>query len=225
VKDTGKGAVGRSKECQPLHDRLSPLNHNTLDSVLLEKSEDLLRDIMGGVGRGRAGSDSNPDDNGAETALLLLSGRTVCCRVNSRPLDSVRLDDVENLGTNSVPDLVQRGTKDSVDRLDGYLAESANGLGEWCGESVGMVHEFRAATVPSNAVIIACSFIGVGTMLGNNGCLTGEVTGGGGAGQGGRARALVLQALEAGALKSEQGRLWTEGGKSDIDAEGSKRTH
>ena len=44
-------------------------------------------------------------------------------------------------------------------------------------------------------------------------------------GMGGRARTPVWQALEAGALKSEQGRRWTEGGKSNIDAEDSKRTH
>jgi len=31
-------------------------------------------------------------------------------------------------------------------------------------------------------------------------------------------------ALGAGALESPQGRSWTESGKSDIDAEGSRRT-
>jgi len=84
--------------------------------VILEKSEDLLGDIVGGVGRGRAGLDANPDDDGSH--------------VNRRPLDSVCLDDVANPGTDNVPDLVQRGIKNSVGRLDGDLAESANRLGE-----------------------------------------------------------------------------------------------
>lgn len=35
---------------------------------------------------------------------------------------------------------------------------------------------------------------------------------------GGRAVGHVLQAMESGALKSEQGRLWKEGGKSDMSA-------
>jgi hypothetical protein len=104
--------------CQPLRDRLSPFYYNTLDFVLPQKSKDLLRDIVGGVGGGRTGQDANPDNDRTETPLLLLSRRTVCeeaGRVNGRPLDLLRLDDVANMGTDSTPDLVQRGTEDSAE--------------------------------------------------------------------------------------------------------------
>lgn len=135
--------VGRSKEWgtgQPLHDRLSPLDHDPGDFVLLEESEDHKRDVVGGVGRGRAGPDADSDHHRAEAALLLLSGRTVCVEaggVDRRILDTVRLDDIADLGTDSTPNGVEWSVKDAMDRLDGNLAESAGGLGEWCGSQNG----------------------------------------------------------------------------------------
>ena len=86
----------------------------------------------------------------------------------------MRLDDVANLGTDSVPDLVQRGIEDSAERLDGDMGESAGRLGEWCSEIVGTVHELREVVIPSDAVVIGYPFVGVGTVLGNNGRLGGN---------------------------------------------------
>jgi len=73
---------------QPLHNCLSPFYHNTLDFVLLEKSEDQLRDMVGGVGRGRAGLDANPDHDGAKTAVLLISGRTMCVKKRAMSIEA-----------------------------------------------------------------------------------------------------------------------------------------
>ena len=105
----GISGVSRPKEwgpSQPLYNRLSPFYHNTLNFVLLEKSEDQLRYIMSSFGRGRARPDANPDHDGAETAVVLVSGRTMCVEtrwVDTRPLDLVCVDDVANLGTDSIP--------------------------------------------------------------------------------------------------------------------------
>ena len=103
--------------CQPLRDRLSPFYYNTLDFVLLQKRKDLLRDIVGGVGGGRTGHDTNPDNDRTKNPVLLLSRRTVRVetdRVNGQPLDVLCLDDFANMGTDSTPDLAQRGTEDSA---------------------------------------------------------------------------------------------------------------
>lgn len=103
--------------CEPLRDRLSPFHHHALDFVLLQKSKDLLRDIVGSVGGSRTGLDSNPENDRSETPLLFLSRWTVCekaGRVNGGPLDLPCLDDVANLGTDNVPDLVQRSIEDST---------------------------------------------------------------------------------------------------------------
>ena len=58
---------------QPLDDPLVPLYFNVLDSILLQKSKDALRDLVGGVGGGRAGIDGNPNHNGTKRLLSVLS--------------------------------------------------------------------------------------------------------------------------------------------------------
>ena len=126
--------------CQPLRDRLAPFHHNALDSVLQQKRQDLLGDIVGGIGGGgRTRNDADPDDDGTETPPCLLSRRSMgeeASRVNGRPVDLSSLDYVTNLGTDSVPEAIQRGVEDSADRLDGDMGVSADGLGEGRSEEV-----------------------------------------------------------------------------------------
>jgi len=77
---------------------------------------------VGGIGGGRIGKDADPDDDRTETPLRLLSRRSVseeAGRVDGRIVDIVCLDQVTDLGTDSVPDTIQRGIEDSAERLDG----------------------------------------------------------------------------------------------------------
>jgi hypothetical protein len=119
--------------CQPLRDRLAPFHNSILDSVIQQERKDLLGDIVGSIGGGRTGNNADPDDDGTETPLRLLSRRCVgeeASRVNGRPVDLAGLDQVKNLGTDSVPDTIQRSVEDSVERLDGDMGISAGGPGE-----------------------------------------------------------------------------------------------
>ena len=75
-------------------------------------------------------------------------------RVDGRPVDLPSLDQVTNLGTDSVPDTIERGVEDSAERLDGDVGVSADGLGEGRSEDVRTVDEVRVVAVPGDAVII-----------------------------------------------------------------------
>lgn len=120
---------------------------------------------MGGIGGGRTGKDADPDDDGTETPLRLLSRRPVgeeAGRVDGRPVDLVSLDQVTDLGTDSIPDTIERGVGDSAERLDGDVGVSADGLGKGCSEKVRAVNEFRVVAVPSDTVIIGRPLVHVG---------------------------------------------------------------
>lgn len=104
--------------CQPPRDGLAPFHNSILDSVLQEKRKDLLGDLVGGIGGGRTRNDTDPYDDGTETPLLLLSRRSVgeeAGRVDGRPVNLLSLDQVTNLGTDSVPDTIERRVKDSTE--------------------------------------------------------------------------------------------------------------
>jgi len=143
--------------CEPLRDRLTPFHNNTLDSILQQEGKDLSGDLMGGIGGGRTRNDADPYDDGTETPLRLLSQRCVgeeAGRVDGRPLDLPSLDQVTNLGTDSVPDTIEWGVEDSAERLDGDVGVSADGLGEGRSEEIRTVDEVRVIAVPGDAVII-----------------------------------------------------------------------
>jgi hypothetical protein len=54
-------------------DGLAPFYHGTLDSILHEKRKDILRYLMGGIGRGRAGIDPDPNHDRTESLRVVLS--------------------------------------------------------------------------------------------------------------------------------------------------------
>ena len=232
---SGTDMAHKGGACQPLRNRLAPFHNSTLDSVVQQEGKDLLGDIVGGIGGGRTRTDADPDDDRTETPLRLLSQRSVsekAGRVDRRPVDLVGLDQVADLGTNSVPDTIQRGVEDSAERLDGEMGVSADGPGEGSSEVVRAVNEDRVVAVPSDAVIIGRPLVHVGAVLGDSGGIAGEGEGGEmrrhelvaqgwGAEQAGWAGALALPTLEVDALENEQGGFWTEGGKCGIDAERS----
>ena len=69
-------------------------------------------------------------------------------RVDGRPVDLVGLDQVTDLGTDGVPDTIQRGVEDSAERLDGEIKESAGGPGVRRSEVVRTVKENRGGGRP-----------------------------------------------------------------------------
>lgn len=83
-------------------------------------------------------------------------------RVDGRPANLASLDQVTNLGTDSVPDIVELGAKDSMDRLDRDTGVSADGLGKGC----------------SDTVIVGLPLVLVGGVPGDNGGIAGEGEGG-----------------------------------------------
>jgi hypothetical protein len=153
-------------------------------------------------------------------------------RVDGRPVDLLSLDQVTNLGTDSVPDTIGRGVEDSADRLDGDVGVSTDGLEEGRSEEVRTVDEVRVVVVPGDAVIICRSLVLVGAVHGESGGIAGEGEGGEigprsrvaqgrGAGHARRAGAPVSLALEVNTLESKWGEFWTGGGKCSIDTERS----
>lgn len=176
----GVGAVYMAHKgwtCQPLHDSLTPFHNNILDSILPEKGKDLLGSLVGGFGGSRIRDDTNPYDDGTETPLLPLSQWFVgeeAGRVDGRPLDLPSLDQVTNLGTDSIPDTIERGAKDSTERLDRDMSEPADWLGEGCSKEIRTVNEHRVVAAPGDAVIVGNPFVLVGGVLRANGGIAGE---------------------------------------------------
>jgi hypothetical protein len=124
---------GAGVTCEPLRDCLAPFHNNTLDSVLQQEGQDLLGDLVGGIGGGRSRIDADPYDDRTERPIHILSKRCVgeeAGRVDGRPVDLPSLDQVTNLATDSVPDTIERGVEDAAERLDGDVGVSAGGLGE-----------------------------------------------------------------------------------------------
>ena len=153
--------------CQPLRDGLAPFHNSILDSILQDKRKDLLGDLVGGIGGGRTRNDTDSYDDGTETPLLL-SRRSVgeeAGTVDGRPVDLPSLDQVTNLGTDSVPDTIERGVKDSTERLDRDMGVSADGLGEGCSEEIRTVNEFRVVSVPGDAIIVGSPLVLAGGVL------------------------------------------------------------
>ena len=136
---------------------------------------------MGGIGGGRTRNDTDPYDDGTETPFLLLSRRSVgeeAGRVDGRPANLPGLNQVTNLGTDSVPDTIERGAKDSTERLDRDMGVSADGLEEECSEEIRTVNEFRVVAVPGDAIIIGSPLVLVRGVLGDNGGTAGKGEGG-----------------------------------------------
>ena len=149
--------------------------------MLPEKRKDLLGDLAGGIRGGRTRADADPYDDRTETPLLLFSRRCVgeeAGWVDGRPVNLPSRDQVNNLGTDSFPDTIERGVIDSMKRLDRDMGVSADGLGEGCSEEIRPVNKFRVV-VPGDAVVVCSPLVLGGGVLGDNGGIAGESEGGG----------------------------------------------
>ena len=91
-----------------------PLYFNVLNSILLEKFKDVLRDFVGGVGGDRAGIDPNPNHDGTETLLPILSVGDEASGINEVANLPI-FHQFANLGTDGAPDVVERGAVDSTE--------------------------------------------------------------------------------------------------------------
>ena len=84
---------------------------------------------MGGVGGGRAGINPNPNNDGTESLLPILSVGDEASGINGAVVNVPIFHQVANLGTDSAPlaDVVERGAVDSMKRLDRLIGVSALG--------------------------------------------------------------------------------------------------
>jgi hypothetical protein len=123
---TGRKKTGTNR---PRCDRLLPLDFSIPDSILIEKCEDDLGDYLGDVGRGRSGKDRNPSHHRTESVLpvLFVGGET--SGINGEASLHGGFHRLVNLGTNSAPDVVERATVNSTNRLGRLIGESTGGLG------------------------------------------------------------------------------------------------
>ena len=113
--------------CRLPRDRLVPLYFNVLDSILLEKFKDVLGYFVGDVGGGRAGIDPNPNHDGTESLLPVPSMGDEASGING-VANLPNFHQFANLGTDSAPDVVERGAVDSTKRLGRLIGMSATGL-------------------------------------------------------------------------------------------------
>ena len=126
---------------------------------------------MGGFGRGRTRLDSDPDNDGSESPLLVLSVSEETRRIDGRPADIASFDQVTNLGTDNVPDTVQTSVEDAAERLDGDSSESTSRLGEWCSVEIGAIDEVWMVIVTfitSDTAIVSSPFVIARDMLEDN---------------------------------------------------------
>lgn len=105
-----------SLKCRHPRDCLVPLYLDVLDSILLEKFKDVLGYFVGGVGGGRARVDPNPDHNGTGSPPPILFVSDEASETN-RDRKLPIFHQLTNLGTDSAPDVVERGAKDSTNGL------------------------------------------------------------------------------------------------------------
>lgn len=75
-----------------------------------------------------AGMDANPNHNGTESLLPILSVSDEAGGINGVASPHTTSHQVANLGTDSAPDAVERGVIDSTKRLGRQMGVSASGL-------------------------------------------------------------------------------------------------
>lgn len=88
------------------------------------------------------------------------------------------LDQVTNLGSDGVPDTIQRGVEDSAEQLDGEIKESVGRPGVRRSEVVRTVKENQVVAILNDAVIKRRPLVHVGNVLEDSGGLAGEGEGG-----------------------------------------------
>ena len=88
---------------QPLHGSLVPFDHCTVDSIGLEKSEDVRGSVVRILGGGRSRMSGNPDYDGTDSVLpfLVVGDETSC--LDGRVANLPSFQKLADLGSDSVP--------------------------------------------------------------------------------------------------------------------------
>jgi len=157
-----------------------PLHNGVFDSMFQEKVKDVLGDLVGGIRGGRFRNDTNSYDNRTETPLLFLSRRCVseeASWVDGRPLNLPSRDQLNNIGTDSFPDIIERSVIDSIERLDRDMAVSTTRLREGFSEEIRPVNKYRVVAVPGAAVVVCSPLVLGGGVWGENGGIAGYKAG------------------------------------------------
>ena len=96
---------------------LVPFDHRTVDSIGLEKSEDVRGSVVCILGGGGSGMSRNPNHDGTNSVLPVLAvGDETSC-LDGRVVNLPSFQELADLGSDSVPDSVERRVEDSIDGL------------------------------------------------------------------------------------------------------------
>jgi hypothetical protein len=126
---------------QPHHDSLVPFDHCTLDSIGLEKSEDVRGSIVCILGGGGSRMNRDPNHDGTDSVLPILTvGDETSCH-DSRIANLPSFQELADLGSDSVPDSVERRVEDSKGGLGREMSVSALGGGKGIFEKIRAVEE------------------------------------------------------------------------------------
>lgn len=148
--------------CQLLWNSLLPFNNSIIDSILLEKLKNLLRNIMCGLEKDRARTNTDPDNSRIKILLLLLFRQSMdkeVCRIDSCLLDLPSFDQVMDFRTDSFLDTIQQNVINATKQLDRMMEVSIGGLRNKFSVEVQAVNKFWMITVSGNAIIVRSFFI------------------------------------------------------------------
>src|SRR5258706_4839740 len=110
----------------------------TLDSIGVEKSEDVQGCVVCVLGGGGSGMSRNENHDGTDIVFPVLAvGDETSC-LDDRVANLSKFQELADLGSESVPDSVERRVEDSIDGLGVEMRVSALGDGE------GIFKEIRA---------------------------------------------------------------------------------
>jgi hypothetical protein len=158
--------------CQPLRDGLTPFHNSIINPILQEKRENLLGDLVGGMGGGRTRNDTDPYDDGPRLPFSSSpSGPRVKKRAGST--DDQLIFQALIRSRISGPTLSQTPlsgvSKTPRSDLTGIWAYLPTGLRK----SVVRKSE-RVVAVPGDAVVVGSPLVPVGCVLGDEGGIAGE---------------------------------------------------
>ncbi len=157
---------------QPHHDSLVPFDHCTLNSIGLEKSEYVRGSVVCILGGGGSGMSRNPNHDGAGSVLPVFAvGNETSC-LDGRVANLPSFQELADLGSDSVPDSVERCVEDSIDGLGREMSVSALGDGDGIFEEIRAVEE--VGMVGRDTMVVSGSLPVRYIIWGDSGAIRGD---------------------------------------------------